>query len=101
MRRTKVSRFLVAERPATRDHRGGKATLVWNGAWIRSPGQDGEGLAIVREAMMTHIAFAPAACRADPVRGLVLISLSDAPGASRLALGAGEWRWSDLLGLKR
>ncbi len=76
---------------------GGRTALVWNGDWIRSPGQDGEGLAIVREAVMIHVAFAPAACRADPVRGLVLLSLNDAPGSPRLALGAGEWRWTDLL----
>lgn len=78
-------------------HRG-RPMLVWDRAWIRSQGEDGEGLAIVREAMMVHIAFAPPACKADPVRGLVLISLNDTPGAPRLALGAGEWRWTDLLG---
>lgn len=78
-------------------HRG-RPVLVWDRRWIRSQGEDGEGLAIVREAMMVHIAFAPAACKADPVRGLVLISLNDTPGAPRLALGAGDWRWTDLLG---
>jgi hypothetical protein len=30
------------------------------------------------------------------MRGLVLLSLNDAPGAPRLVLGAGAWRWSDL-----
>ncbi len=78
-------------------HRG-RPMLVWDRRWIRSQGEDGEGLAIVREAMMVHIAFAPAACKADPVRGLVLISLNDTPGAPKLALGAGDWRWTDLLG---
>ena len=75
----------------------GKATLVWNGDWVQSRGEDGKGLAAVREAIMWEIAFAPQACRAQPVRGLVLISLNQAAGAARLAIGSGEWRWSDLL----
>jgi hypothetical protein len=77
----------------------GKAMLVWNGDWIRSRGQDGNGLAAVREAMMWEIAFAPEACRAEAVHGLVLFSLND--GAGRLVVGAGDWRWSDLLGPRR
>lgn len=75
----------------------GKALLVWNGDWIRSNGQDGAGLAAVREAIMWEVGFAPEACRAEPVHGLVLISLNDGPGAARLVVGAGAWRWSDLL----
>lgn len=82
---------------AVADAHRGKAILVWNGDWIRHPGQEGSGLAAVREALMWEIAFAPEACRAEPVRGLVLVSLGDAPGSARLVLGAGEWRWSDLL----
>jgi hypothetical protein len=75
----------------------GKALFVWNGDWIRSHGQDGAGLAAVREAIMWEVAFAPEACRAEPVHGLVLISLDDGPGSARLVVGAGAWRWSDLL----
>jgi hypothetical protein len=75
----------------------GKAMLVWNGEWVRSNGQDGNGLAAVREAIMWEVGFAPEACRAEPVRGLVLLSLNDGPGAGRLVLGSGGWRWSDLL----
>ncbi len=74
-----------------------RAILVWNGDWIRSPGQDGKGLAGVRQAIALEVAFAPEACRAEPVHGLVLISLADAPGSARLVLGGGVWRWSDLL----
>lgn len=74
-----------------------RAILVWDGDWIRHRGQEGKGLAGVREAMIMEIAFAPAACRANPMQGLVLISLSDAPGAVGLAFGTGRWRWSDLL----
>ena len=76
---------------------GGKAHLLWDGDWIRSRGQEGEGLAAVREAIMWEVAFAPEACRAEPVHGLVLFSMADGPGSGRLVVGQGQWRWSDLL----
>ena len=75
----------------------GRPLRVWNGDWVRHTGQEGNGLATVREALMWEVAFAPQACRAEPVHGLVLLSLNDGPGAARVALGSGEWRWSDLL----
>jgi hypothetical protein len=75
----------------------GKAMRVWNGDWVRGGGEDGKGLAAVREAIMWEVAFAPAACRSQPVRGLVLLSLNGYAGPARLAVGSGEWRWSDLL----
>ncbi|MGZ6011655.1 MAG: hypothetical protein ACXWK0_07450, partial [Caulobacteraceae bacterium] len=75
----------------------GKAIMVWNGDWVRSQGEDGKGLAAVREAIIWEIAFAPEACRSRPVHGLILLSMHAGPGAARLAVGAGEWRWSDLL----
>jgi hypothetical protein len=76
---------------------GGKALYVWNGDWVRSNGQDGAGLAAVREAIMWEVGFAPEACRAEPMHGLLAVSMSDGPGASRVVLGAGAWRWTDLL----
>lgn len=82
---------------AHRNQGSPNAVLMWNGDWVRSTGQEGEGLAGVREAIMVEVAFAPEACRAEPVHGLVLISLSDGPGAPRLAMGSGNWRWPDLL----
>ncbi len=84
----------AAHTPAT----AGRAVKVWDGDWVQSSGEDGKGLAAVREAIMWEVAFAPAACRAEPVHGLVLISLESGPSATRLAVGGGEWRWSDLLG---
>lgn len=74
-----------------------KAIRVWNGDWVRHAGQEGNGLAAVREAIMWEVAFAPVACRTEPVRGLVQLSLADGPAAARLVVGSGEWRWSDLL----
>ena len=82
-------------------HRSGamssRAVLVWDGDWIQSSGQDGKGLAGVREALMVEIAFAPESCRTDPVSGLVVIALDDQPGSIRLAMGADRWRWMDLV----
>jgi hypothetical protein len=77
-------------------HRG-KAIVVWNGSWVRHGEQEGAGLAAVREAIMWEIGFASEACRTEPVRGLVLISLNDGPGSARLVMGSGQWRWKDLL----
>ncbi len=82
---------------AVADAHRGKAIMVWNGDWIRRSDQDGAGLAAVREAIMWEVAFAPAACRAEKVHGLILISMNDSQGSARLVVGAGDWRWSDLL----
>jgi hypothetical protein len=75
----------------------GKAIMVWDGDWVRNRGEDGKGLAAVREAILWEVAFAPEACRAEPVHGLVLLSMGQAGGSTRLALGQPAWRWSDLL----
>jgi hypothetical protein len=79
-------------------HRLGKSVMLWNGDWVRSGEQEGKGLSAVREAIMWELAFAPEACRNKRVHGLVLLSLAD--GNTRFAIGAGDWRWSDLLGVR-
>lgn len=80
---------------------GGKALLVWNGDWVQGNREDGKGLAAVREAILWEVGFAPPECRAQPVRGLVLMSLGERGGSAKLALGTGAWRWSDLLATRR
>ena len=75
----------------------GKAIMVWNGDWVATLGQEGKGLAAVREAITWEVAFAPQACRAEPVHGLILISMGQTQGSTRLALGLQAWRWADLL----
>jgi hypothetical protein len=80
---------------------GGRALHLWNGQWVQSPGQAGRGLAGVRQAIAVEVAFAPEACRRDAVSGHVVLSLADGPSAPRIALGAGQWRWSDLLEARR
>ena len=84
---------------AMRQAHSGRPVVVWHGGeWIRHGAQEGEGLASVREVVMWEIAFAPEECRRQPVRGLVLISLNDGPGAPRMVMGADRsWRWSDML----
>jgi hypothetical protein len=76
----------------------GKSVMLWNGDWVRSGGQEGRGLSAVREAITWEVAFAPEACRNARLHGLVLLSLAD--GTTRFAVGAGDWRWSDLLGVR-
>jgi hypothetical protein len=78
--------------------RTGKAVMLWNGDWVRTGGQEGKGLSAVREAVMWHIAFIPEACRNERMHGMVVLSLAD--GSTRFAIGSGDWRWSDLLGLR-
>jgi hypothetical protein len=78
-----------------------KAIMVWNGDWVQTHSEDGKGLAAVREAIIWEIAFAPAACKAQAMHGLMLISLNDGSETARLAIGHGEWRWSDMLALRR
>ena len=97
LRRNALVQAAVAEARSETGRAPNKAMFVWNGDWIRSHGQDGAGLAAVREAIMWEVAFAPAACRAEPVHGLVLLSLNDGPAGGRLVMGQGEWRWSDML----
>ena len=75
----------------------GQTLLVWNGDWVQGPGEEGKGMAAVREAIMWEVAFAPPECRAQAAHGLILLSLSSTAGTLRLALGSGNWRWSDLL----
>ncbi len=86
---------------ARRDLPPGRTPLLWNGAWLRTPGEAGEGLAGVRQAIAVEVAFAPPACRSQPMRGLVLLTLADGPAAPSVALGTGAWRWSDLTGARR
>ena len=76
---------------------GGRALKVWDGDWVRSNGEDGKGIAAVREAILWEVGFAPAACKNQPMRGLVLISLGEGPGSTRLVIGSAAWRWSELL----
>jgi hypothetical protein len=95
LRRDPLVQSAVAEA-----HRG-RAIRVWNGDWIRHGEEEGAGLAAVREAIMWEVGFAPEACRDQPVSGPIVLSLNDGPGAARLVVGGGDWRWKDLLSRRR
>ncbi|WP_309627301.1 hypothetical protein [Brevundimonas sp.] len=89
---------------ATRAHRAlpasRRALLVWDGDWVMNPGEEGRGLAGLRQAIAVAIAFAPRECRSQSMRGLVLLTLADGADSPRLALGQSQWRWSDLTGAR-
>lgn len=85
-----------AQAAMSQAHRG-RPIMMWNGDWVRHPSQDGAGLAAVREAILWEVGFAPEACKTETQRGMVLISMNDGPGAARLVVGSGAWRWQDLL----
>jgi hypothetical protein len=76
----------------------GRGMVVWNGDWVTHAGEEGKGLAALRQAIIWEVGFAPKACREQAVRGYVLVNLG---AGTRIALGAGAWRWSDLLGARR
>ena len=75
----------------------GKSYRVWDGSWVWMQGDIGQGFTAVRQAMEWEIAYAPAACRAKPMHGLVVFSLNEGHGPVRLAVGSGDWRWNDLV----
>ncbi|WP_430420790.1 hypothetical protein [Phenylobacterium sp.] len=85
-----------AQAAMSQAHRG-RPIMMWNGDWVRHPSQEGAGLAAVREAILWEVGFAPEACKTETQRGMVLISMNDGPGAARLVVGSGAWRWQDLL----
>lgn len=75
---------------------GRRAMQIWDGDWVQSQGQEGRGLAGVRQAIAVEVAFAPRECRQQRVNGLVVLSLGDDAGAPRLALGTASWQWGEL-----
>ena len=58
------------------------------------------GLAAVRQAILWEVGFAPAACRAERVHGLVVFPLNEGGGGDQVVVGTGEWRWGDMLAMR-
>jgi hypothetical protein len=94
LRRDPLVRGAVAEA-----RRLGKAIRLWDGDWVRSGEQEGKGLAVLRQAIIWEVAFAPESCRNERMHGLIMLSLADRD--TRFGIGKSDWRWSDLLGLQR
>jgi hypothetical protein len=97
LRKDVLVRTEVASLASAGAGRGVGPLLVWNGDWVQGRGEDGKGLAAVREAIIWEVGFAPKACRTEPVRGLVMFTLGETPAAARLVVGQNAWRWSDML----
>lgn len=91
------ARALATVRQAQRAlEAGDRAMHVWDGDWVQSAGQSGRGLAGLRQAIAVEVAFAPRECRTAQMRGLVVLSLGEAPSDPQIALGAELWRWEML-----
>lgn len=75
----------------------GKAVRIWDGQWLQTQGEAGNGLAAVRQVIMLEIAFAPPACRFQGMRGLILLSPDPMTDSPRLAIGKDQWTWDDLV----
>lgn len=73
------------------------AVMLWDGAWVDAPRGASAGVGAVRLALITGIRSAPATCQTQMIRGAELLTLTDGPETTVLAVGAGQWRWIDLL----
>ncbi len=73
------------------------ALMLWDGDWVEPPMQTSQSVAALRAALVAGIRAAPVACQFETIRGPELISLTEGPGATILAVGSGEWRWAQLL----
>lgn len=73
------------------------AIMLWDGAWV-DPAKLGGATAIdpIRDAIIAGIAAAPADCRGSLLRGPRLLAIVGGQDTTLIALGSGEWRWSDL-----
>lgn len=100
VRNTPQVRAAVAEMARNADAVG-QALIIWDGEWVLTGGQDGKGLAGVRQAVSVTVAFAPQACKAEAVSGFVVLKLGEGENGPRVALGRSQWRWNDLLEVER
>ena len=73
------------------------AIMLWDGGWVDPRPNATNGVTAIRLAVIAGVRSAPAACRAQVVRGPELIILTQGADSTILAIGSGEWRWGDLL----
>jgi hypothetical protein len=71
------------------------AVMMWDGDWPSDTRQGPK--ALLRAMIQREIAAARPACRDEANTGPRLFLASGAGGAVAVALGSGDWRWSDLL----
>lgn len=73
------------------------ALMLWDGGWVPAPERAMAGVAAIRTALISGIRAAPAACQTQTIRGAELMTLTSGSDTTVLAVGAGEWRWADLV----
>ena len=74
------------------------AIMLWDGRWMEASDLGGSTIADpIRAAIIEQVRFESPACRDMPIRGPRFITLVATPANIVLAMGSGEWRWSDLL----
>lgn len=74
------------------------AVVIWSDRWTSSDLLGGDAVAQpIRQVLTEQIALVSAACRNLVLRGPRLLVLPTTGGPTVLAVGSGEWRWSDLL----
>ena len=74
------------------------AVQLWDGAWVDPDRLGGPTIAEpIREAIVNVIRQAPPVCHDQTVAGPRLFAITDPRGTIIVALGSGQWRWSDLL----
>ena len=73
------------------------AVMIWDGGWVDAPRGASVGVGAVRMALLSGIRSAPAACQTQTIRGPELMTLANGADTTVLAVGAGQWRWIDLV----
>jgi hypothetical protein len=74
------------------------AVQLWDGAWVDPDSLGGPAVAEpIRAAIVDVIRQAPPACHDQTLMGPRLFAIADPRGTIIVALGSGQWKWSDLL----
>lgn len=71
------------------------AVMLWDGAWTLDPSSSA-ALVALDQGLGRALNGAPQGCLDAQMLGPRLVTLRDAHGATLLAIGSGEWRWSQL-----
>ena len=74
------------------------AVQLWDGVWVDPDSLGGPAITEpIRVAIVNTISQAPPACSDQTVVGPRLFAVADPRGTIIVALGSGQWKWSDLL----
>ena len=74
------------------------AVMLWKRTWVSADAVGGvTAMEPIQSAIVQAVGAAEPNCRDETVLGPRLFIVGDTRGAIVLALGSGQWRWSDLL----